>query len=282
MKVAVIILNYNSYDDCRKCVVSLQRQKDIDLELILVDNNSPDRDRLAAFAQEADCTFISSKENRGYNAGNNLGLRYAVECGYGYALIANPDMEFPQSDYIAKLVDVMESDHDIVVAGTDIIGSDGRHQSPMFRDGNWTESLDWIRSSFRKPKTDTYEFIDNYSESHYCAKVSGCCLMMRLDFIKEIGFFDENPFLYCEEAILARQVEAAGKRMYYTASLQAIHQHIPSKKGDSVKRFRRWKRSRIYFIERYSGDCWLGKKISILSISLYVLLLSFVMKIRKK
>lgn len=280
MKVAVIILNYNSYDDCRKCVVFLQRQKDIDLELILVDNNSLDRDRLAVFAQEVDCTFISSKENRGYNAGNNLGLRYAVECGYAYALIANPDMEFPQSDYIAKLVDVMESDHDIVIAGTDIIGSDGRHQSPMYGDGNWTGSFDWIRSFFRKQKSDTYEFIDNYSESHYCAKVSGCCLMVRMDFIKEIGFFDEYPFLYCEEAILARQVEVAGKRIFYTANLQAVHRHIPSKKGDPVKRFRQWKRSRIYFIKYYSDDSWLGKKLACLSINMYICVLSLVLRIK--
>lgn len=280
-KVAVIILNYNSSDDCRKCVSFLKKQKDVELELILIDNCSSDGDKIKALCQEQDCIFIASPENRGYNAGNNIGLRYAAEKGYKYALIANPDMEFPQTYYVAKLVEVMEKDCEIVVAGSDIIGPEGIHQSPMFRDGNWQSSFGWITEPFKKKKQDTYDFIDNYKESHYCSKVSGCCLMVRMDFIHKIGFFDEYPFLYCEEAILSKQVEAAGKRMYYTTDAQAIHRHISSTKGDPVRRFQQWKRSRIYFIDRYSGDSWMGKKLAILSMSLYVGLFKFVKKIGK-
>lgn len=280
-KIAVILLNYNSSDDCRKCVSFLKRQEGVELELILIDNCSSDGDKVKALCQEQGCTFIASPENRGYNAGNNIGLRYAAEKGYKYALIANPDMEFPQTDYAAKLVEVMEKDCKIVVAGSDIIGPDGIHQSPMFRDGNWQNSFGWITGMFKKKSQEAYDFIDNYKESHYCSKVSGCCLMVRMDFIRKIGFFDEYPFLYCEEAILSKQVEAAGKRMYYTTDAQAIHRHISSAKGDPVKRFQQWKRSRIYFIDRYSGDSWMGKKLAILSMSLYVGLFKFVKKIGK-
>lgn len=280
MKVAVIILNYNSSDDCRKCVSFLKRQEGVELELVLVDNCSSDGDKVAELCREQGCTFIASSANRGYNAGNNIGLRYASEKGYRYALIANPDMEFPQTDYVAKLVEAMERDEDIVVAGSDIVGADGKHQSPMFRDGNWTSSFGWIAEPFRKKKKDTYDFIDNYRESHYCAKVSGCCLMLRLDFIRNIVFFDEYPFLYCEEAILSRQVETAGKKMYYLSSAQAVHRHIPSQKGDPTGRFREWKRSRLYFIKRYSGDSWLGKQVSSLSMRLYVGLYVFLRKLK--
>lgn len=270
MKVAVVILNYNSSEDCRKCVSFLKRQEGVELELILVDNCSPDGDKVEALCREQNCTFIASTENRGYNAGNNVGLRYAAERGYKYALIANPDMEFPQTDYVAKLVATMEKDPEIVVCGSDIVGANGIHQNPLVRDGNWVTSFSWVKGIFRKKQTDSYEFIDNYKDSHYCAKVSGCCLMVRMDFIQGIGFFDEYPFLYCEEPILSRQVEMAGRRMYYLADAQAIHRHIPSTKGDPVKRFLHWKRSRLYFVNHYSGDSWIGKTISIFSISLYV------------
>lgn len=270
MKVAVVILNYNSSEDCRKCVSFLKRQEGVELELVLVDNCSPDGDKVAALCREQNCTFIASSENRGYNAGNNVGLRYAAERGYKYALIANPDMEFPQTDYVAKLVATMEKDPEIVVCGSDIVGANGIHQNPLVRDGNWVTSFSWVNGIFRKKQTDSYEFIDNYKGSHYCAKVSGCCLMVRMDFIQEIGFFDEYPFLYCEEPILSRQVEMVGRRMYYLAGAQAIHRHIPSTKGDPVKRFLHWKRSRLYFVNHYSGDSWIGKTISIFSISLYV------------
>lgn len=275
MRVAVIILNYNSSDDCRKCISFLKRQQMVDLEIIVVDNNSSDGDKVRVLCEQEKCTFIQSRENRGYNAGNNIGLRYAAEKGYEYALIANPDMEFSKSDYVLKLISAMNQNTDIVVVGSDIIGNDGKHQSPMFRDGNWTTSFGWITGIFKGKKQDTYDFIDNYTENHYCSKVSGCCLLVRMAFIKQIGFFDEYPFLYCEEAILSRQVEMAGKKMFYTVDTKAIHRHISSEKGNPIKRFKQWKRSRIYFINKYSGDCWLGKKISTLLMSVYVELFIF-------
>ena len=40
MKVPVILLNYNSSADCRKCVADLQRQEGVELEIIIVDNCS--------------------------------------------------------------------------------------------------------------------------------------------------------------------------------------------------------------------------------------------------
>ena len=117
--ISVIVLNYNSSADCCKCVADLQRQEGVELEIIIVDNCSRKEDALAVeqLAAEQGCTFIAAAENRGYNAGNNIGLRYAAGKGYSYALIANPDMEFPQRDYIVSLVNVMEKKPDVAVCG---------------------------------------------------------------------------------------------------------------------------------------------------------------------
>ena len=283
-KIATIILNYNSSADCRKCIGYLKAQQGIEQEIIVVDNRSRDDERNAVevLCKEQGCTFIANNENKGYNAGNNVGLRYAAEKGYEFALIANPDMEFPQTDYLATLLAQMQTNEDIVVCGSDIIGADGIHQSPMGKEGNWRGSFAWIKEIFgKKKKSDAYDFIDNYSESHYCHKVSGCCFMIRTSFLKEINFFDEKVFLYCEEAILSRQVEVAGKKMYYLATAQAVHRHVKSDKGDPVKRFKTWGKSRCYFIDRYSKDHWLGKQIAKLSMRLYVLAFTLYNKIKK-
>ena len=47
MKVAVIILNYNSSADCCKCVADLKRQEGVELEIIIVDNCSRKKKVLA-------------------------------------------------------------------------------------------------------------------------------------------------------------------------------------------------------------------------------------------
>ena len=255
-KIATIILNYNSSADCRKCIGYLKAQQGVEQEIVVVDNCSQENDRKAVelLCKEQGCTFIANSENKGYNAGNNVGLRYAAEKGYEFALIANPDMEFPQSNYLATLLAKMQEDEDIVVCGSDIIGADGIHQSPMGKDGNWRGSFGWVKDIFgnKNKKNDAYKFIDNHKESHYCHKVSGCCFMIRISFLKSINFFDEKVFLYCEEAILSRQIELAGKRMYYLATAQAVHRHVKNEKGDPVKRFKTWGKSRCYFIDLYS------------------------------
>ncbi len=285
MKIATIILNYNSSADCRKCIGYLKQQQGVEQEIVVVDNCSREDDIKAveALCKEQGCTFIANNENRGYNAGNNIGLRYAAEKGYKFALIANPDMEFPQTDYLATLLAKMQEDADLVVCGSDIIGADGIHQSPMGKDGNWRSSFGWVKDILNrnKKKSEAYDFIDNYSESHYCHKVSGCCFMIRTSFLRDINFFDEKVFLYCEEAILSRQVEITGKRMYYLATAQAVHRHVKSEKGDPVKRFKAWGKSRCYFIDRYSNNHWLGKQIAKLSMRLYVLVFTLYNKSSK-
>lgn len=255
MKVPVILLNYNSSADCTKCVSDLKRQEGVELEIIIVDNCSREDDALAVeqLAKAEGCTFIAAKENRGYNAGNNIGLRYAAEKGYEYALIANPDMEFPQRDYVRRMVMEMEKRADVSVVATDITSPELQHQNPMLPDSkDWKSSFGWIKTLFHRKKNETLGFIGDYNTSHICQKVSGCCLMIRMDFIQRIGFFDENVFLYCEEAILSKQVEQANMHMYYMAELQAVHRHIKSAKGNARRRFKAWIDSRLYFERRYN------------------------------
>ena len=105
--------------------------------------------------------------------------------------------------------------------------------------------------------------------------------MIRMSFLKSIDFFDEKVFLYCEEAILSRQVEMNGKKMYYLATAQAVHRHVKNEKGDPVKRFKTWGKSRCYFIDHYSNDHWIGKQIAKLSMKLYVATFTLYNKIRK-
>ncbi len=272
MKIATIILNYNSSTDCKKCITDLLQQQEIEQEIIVVDNCSraEEREATESICKETGTTFIANAINGGYNAGNNVGLRYAAEKGYEYALIVNPDMQFPQKEYLKILIKPMLEDNEIVVCGSDIVGLDGRHQSPMYRDGDWRSSWGWWSSFFKRQPKDTYSWIDNFQESHYCHKVSGCCLLIDIDFIQNIGFFDEYPMLFCEEAILSRQVENASKKMYYTAETQAVHAHRKSEKGNPIPRFRQWRRSRLYFIKKYSGDTAWGKFMASLSTLIYI------------
>lgn len=274
MKIATIILNYNSSADCRKCIGYLKAQQNIEQEIIVVDNCSRDEEREAVetLCKEQGCTFIANSENKGYNAGNNVGLRYAAEKGYKFALIANPDMEFPQTDYIATLVAQMQTDDDIVVCGSDIVTPQGVHQNPKQRGtDNLRDYFSWITDILGRNKkgNDNPEWIEDPSVSKYCRCLNGCCFLIRMNFVERVGFFDENTFLYGEEPILGSQVEESGEKMYYTANTFAVHAHLKSKEGSSTFCNKHWKHSRLYYVKRYSKLPWIKKQLALMSIRLY-------------
>ena len=262
MKFFAIILNYNSSSDCRKCVADLQAQQDVDLDIIVVDNASRPEEREAAesLCRAAGCTFIASDENRGYNAGNNIGLRYAEKRGGEYAWVVNPDMRFPQRDYLKRALQVMQNDPSVAVLGTDILHYDGWHQNPWIPDPSlWGEVWQSLATPFRlllrcvPPKETPFD----YTISGYCEKLSGCCLLLRMEFLRELGFFDENLFLYCEEPVLSAQVRRSRWKMYYFAGTQALHHHVAAEKGDPRKKWHLTYRSRLYYLRHYSGfPCW--------------------------
>lgn len=285
MTIPVILLNYNSTNDCRKCISHLQKQTGVDLEIIVVDNCSREENRVAIekLCQEVKCTFIANSRNAGYNAGNNVGLKYAAEKGYEYALIANPDMEFPQTDTIIKMISIIENAEDIVALGTDIITKEGIHQNPrLYKQQKWYKSFNWIFDFIKISENKVPSWIEKPNISHYCNGLNGCCLLLRLSFIKHIGYFDERIFLYGEEAIFARQVESSSRKMYYASNIQVVHNHQKSKEGNSLVLLKHWKHSRLHAIKYYSNYPLFGKMFANTSIRTYFFLLELKAIITKK
>lgn len=253
-KVATIILNYNTSEDCQKCISYIKQQQEIEATIIVIDNCSSKEEfeKLSKLCADSDITIIRSNENRGYSAGNNIGLRYAAERGFEYVMILNPDVELFQHDYLEKMVAKMESDNKIAVLGTDIESVKGNHQNPLREIGFW-EELCWFYELLPNIRSKGMLYATGYNISGYCEKLSGCCFLIRMSFAQQIFFLDECVFLYCEEPILAKQVQKSGMKLYYMSNLQAFHNHKKSEKGNPVNRMRLFAESRHYYLKTYSG-----------------------------
>ena len=285
MKVAAVVLNYNSSADCQICIGYLKNQVDVELEIVVVDNaSSPEeRKKIATICLETGCTFIQNNDNRGYNAGNNAGLRYAAHNGFPYALVINPDVQLLQPDIIKKMVGKSEENDDIVALGTDVISPEGFHQNPRnYTNENWTDSFKWVGELLgRNKKGNDLSWVDSSDESHFCNGLNGCCFLAKVPFLKQIGFFDERTFLYGEEPIFARQVKNGDKKMYYCSDIQVFHNHLKSKEGKKTALLKYWKQSRLVYINHYSGYPFYGKWVARFSLALYFGVLSLKNKIRK-
>lgn len=273
--VAAVVLTYNSDEDLPACLDGLRRQVGVALRVIVVDNASdPERrERMVeAFREKmpggvvlgvAEATperlrgcpavFVANDRNSGYSAGNNIGARLAVALSCEAVLIVNPDVQIDDPHYLFALVEGLRADDRCFVAASRIVGLSGQDENPLREPGFWEELL-WLRrlgpKAFR-PKPFTVELKGDAPVQ--AEKVHGCCLLFRASFLEEMGYLDENVFLYCEEPILAASVRRLGGRLVVFPRVRAVHAHVAGKKGNPSRRMLQFIVSRLYYIDRYSG-----------------------------
>ena len=250
-KIAAVVLNYNTAEETVKCTNCLLEQENVDLKVFVVDNNSTD-DSISQLKNKLDSrvTLIENEKNTGYSSGNNIGLKKAAGENYEYALIVNPDVEISDKDALNKAINILDKDEKIGVLGIDVLDTKGDHQNPLRELKFWEDFL-WPLASIKNRKAHTSRYIDDYSSSHTCEKVSGCCFIVRLKAMRDIGYLDENVFLYCEEPILASRVKEKGYLVYYSNEIQVKHNHVEEDKGDVVKRTNQYLTSRYYYLKNY-------------------------------
>lgn len=267
-KVFAVVLNYNSFEDTKKCVSFLKKQEQADLEICVVDNCSTDHTsaELEEYARQNQILFIANHENKGFSAGNNVGLRKAAELGYEYALIINPDVELRDNNYVRDAILQMDKDKSIAVLGTDVINKKEQHQNPM-RELFFFEEVCWPYISIRNRVKKTLPYVKNYKKSGYCKKLSGCCFFIRLSFAKEIDYLDENVFMFSEEPLLAAAVKEKDYKEYYMASQHAYHMHKDKPKEGNKDNIHRFFESRKYYLKKTNKYGKLGNKIAFFALS---------------
>lgn len=251
-RVVAVILNYESADLTCSCADELLSRYSGQLDLLIVDNNSSKGvDVLKSYCSSRDVKLIASKSNGGYSSGNNIGLRYAYNSGYEFALIVNPDVVAVSDDLIDKAISVFDSNAQIAVVAPDVLHSAGYRQNPM-REPCYFEELLWPLELIKGKFSSLPAYHLDPSQSGVCEKVSGCCFFVRMSFLAEVDFLDEGVFLYCEEPILAAKVKQAGYIEYYMSDTRVLHNH---KRGNdlSSSNLNRLLRSREYYLRNYSG-----------------------------
>ena len=212
---------------------------------------SPEKETaLSKHASSEAIVLIRSGENRGYSAGNNIGIRYALARGAQAVLIINPDARLIDPCALGKMTDVMFSDKCIFAVGPNVTDRDGGTQGPL-REPSFIEECIYplmnvaMRGLGKKPKG--YLEPINSSEPFEVAKIPGCCLLLRSSFLRNGGLLDERVFLYCEESILAERIRASGGRILFLPQVFVSHLHG---KGTRVH-WEHFFRSRRYFLTEY-------------------------------
>lgn len=80
--IYIILVNFNNYKLTNDCINSIQKSTYKNISIVIIDNASND-DSYAVlssmYSNNESIFVIKSSENNGFSAGNNIGIKFALE-----------------------------------------------------------------------------------------------------------------------------------------------------------------------------------------------------------
>ena len=112
-KVAIIIVNWNSWPLLARCLQALAAQSYQDFSVTIIDNASSDAMPDALLAPFPKVNLVRNSRNTGFAAANNLAVQQHSGSSEWVALL-NPDA-FPEPDWLAQLMHATQAHPDCAV-----------------------------------------------------------------------------------------------------------------------------------------------------------------------
>ena len=216
-KIAVILLNWNSFEHSSNCIQSLQLCDYPNFEIIVVDNGSVDGSGDLLKTSFPKIILISSPTNEGFAAGNNRGFGYAIEQQFQYAIMLNNDV-FVEPDFLSLLVNYMELNPDAGAIQPKIFFNHDRKK--IWNGGSYF--LGWLGWTYSKRYMRREGVLQ--SQFQQVDWITGCAFMIRTSILKETGQLKESFFAYYEDVELSFRIRLKGFKLIFHP--QSVIYHI--------------------------------------------------------
>lgn len=240
VKVSIITVNYNGYDDTCALIESIPLN-DKSLEVIVVDNASRINEAEKISAKYPLVKTIRSEQNLGFAGGNNLGIK---EASGDYLFFINNDTYLNDFN-ISALIDRLNSSSEIGMVCPKIRFAWGNY--PIQFAGYTPLSRITLRN-----KAIGYNELDNgqYNEAHPTPYAHGAAMMAKREAIEKVGVMPECYFLYYEELDWSMMFRRAGFQIWYEPACTVFHKESRSTGVNSPLKAYYITRNRLLFISR--------------------------------
>lgn len=256
--VEVITLNKNGGDHIFNCLDSLKNCNYPNFKVTVIDQNSSDGspEKIAKFYPWVN--LVRNKKGRGFAGGNNQALRKTKA---KYCILLNDDTE-QNPDWIEKLVEVAEMDDNIAALQPKVRALKDRK---MFEyAGAAGGYVDFYGYAFCRGRVffDVEMDLNQYEDSREVFWCCGAAMFLRTSVLKEIGYLDEDFFIYAEELDLSWRINLAGYKQVYVPKSIIFHIGSATIGGDLDRNLNSEK---IYYLHRNTWMAFL-KNYSIRSL----------------
>jgi GT2 family glycosyltransferase len=173
---------------------------------------------------------VSHSENLGYARGNNLGVEFAIKhFNIDNLLFTNNDIRLIENETIERLSEKLNGlPTSIAAIGPAVIGLSGENQNPhiyvsLFK--KWVLGLWYVPLLNKTQRIRFFNFDHENPNEGLCYTVMGSFFLVRKSDFLKCNMFDENTFLYSEEAIFAERLLTIGKSIFFYPKITVLHEH---------------------------------------------------------
>lgn len=207
-QVTVIVVTYNS----AHCLTGLSPLLALCPHVIISDNGSGDGTAARATDFWPHATVLEHGRNLGFGAANNRALSRVRT---SFALLLNPDCEMNALD-LRGLLTASESYPDAAMLAPQLISSAGKPEV-----------------NYRWPST-SWASRGGPAEGPICVGfICGAVMLLRMERMKQVGYFDEVFFLYYEDDDLCLRIFQANLPMVLCPQVRVLHRSRGSVRGRS-------------------------------------------------
>ena len=221
--VTAIILNYNTSNESIELDKNLKKLNYENIEVIVVDSASNDRDRKKLSNYFGNNQIIFNKKNAGYAAGNNIGIREAIDRGTDYIWILNPDIRVSKES-LNILVQNIESDPELLCIGPRILYRN--NPDKIFSDGGIID----IHRGFKTYHLNSFARKipkEHHNKILHVDYVNGSVALFKADAFQKVGFLRECFFMYFEETEWCIRAKNLGYKLGISTLAEAYHKSSP-------------------------------------------------------
>ena len=216
-RVYVIVLNWNKYEDTKKCLESLGKASYPNLKTIVVDNGSVDSSGQKLEAEFPAAQFIFNDKNLGFSRGCNVGIKAALQdeqCAY-VLLLNNDALVTPQ--FLERPVELAESDKRIGMLGGKIFQSSDSNVL-SFAGGQVSR---WRGQTIVRGFGEIDE--GRFEEACETGFIIGALMLIKRQVLERVGLLPEEYFFGVEDLDYSLTVRKRGYKLYYVPQFVVYH-----------------------------------------------------------
>jgi GT2 family glycosyltransferase len=222
MNVAIVVLNWNQCAATLACLDSLTRAELGGAAVWVVDNGSHDGSLAALRARLPADRLVTLPDNRGYAAGNNAGLRAALDGGAEAVLVLNNDTTVAPDFLVCLRAALYDAPRAAAVCA-----SVHRADKPELLDVAYCEVRFAERDVVKLRGVNALPG-EGFDVRRDVEVAVGCCLLMRAAALREVGLFDEAYFAYHEDVDWCLRARRAGWRLLFEPHARVFHRGASS------------------------------------------------------